>query len=48
MQKKQKIMIDLNGEWTVRGAEFVAEGLNARVPGCIHEDLLRNGLPVAD
>ena len=37
-------MIDLSGEWTVRGAEFATHGLNARVPGCIHEDLLRHGL----
>ena len=40
----EKHIINLNGEWTVRGAEFAADGLNARVPGCIHEDLLRNGL----
>jgi beta-mannosidase len=37
-------MIDLNGEWTVHGAEFATDGMNARVPGCIHEDLLRHGL----
>lgn len=38
-----KQIIDLNGEWTVRGACFAPAGLAARVPGCIHEDLLRQG-----
>lgn len=43
MDKPIKI-IDLNGEWSVRGANHVPDGLTARVPGCIHEDLLRQGL----
>ncbi len=37
-------IIDLNGEWAVRGAHFASVGLTARIPGCIHEDLLRQGL----
>jgi beta-mannosidase len=36
--------ITLNGEWTVCGAKHAPDGLPARVPGCIHEDLLREGL----
>ena len=37
-------IIDLNGAWTVRGDKYAPDGLPARVPGCIHEDLLREGL----
>jgi len=37
-------VIELNGAWTVRGAQHFPDGLPARVPGCIHEDLLRQGL----
>lgn len=43
MKNPMKI-IDLNGAWTVRGVKHVPDGLPARVPGCIHEDLLREGL----
>ena len=40
----KKPIIDLNGEWAARGTRFAPDGLAARVPGCIHEDLLRQGL----
>ena len=34
--------ISLNGAWTVSGGEFI--NIESNVPGCIHTDLLDNGL----
>lgn len=36
-------IIDLNGAWAVRGFRHAPDGLPARVPGCIHEDLFGKG-----
>lgn len=42
-QAARRAEIDLNGAWAVRSAGKVMADVEARVPGCIHKDLLRTG-----